>query len=61
MSKVVRYEFFGNWLVFWLWCVTVIGIPVAVLYLISRTLRVDTELDNPEEFVNAWRSKRLKS
>jgi hypothetical protein len=61
MSKVVRYEFFGDWLVFWLWSVTVIGIPIAILYVISRTLRVDTELENPEEFVNAWRSNRLKS
>lgn len=25
MSKIVRYEFMGSWLLFWLYCVTVIG------------------------------------
>jgi hypothetical protein len=29
MSKIVRYEFMGSWLFFWLVCITVIGIPVA--------------------------------
>ena len=56
MSKVVRYEFLGSWFLFWFQCVTVIGIPMGLLYLMSRTVRVDTEIENPEEFVIAWRA-----
>jgi hypothetical protein len=33
MSKIVRYQFLGNRYWFWLLCVTVVGLPVAVLYL----------------------------
>jgi hypothetical protein len=33
VSKVIRYEFMGSWLLFWLFCITVILIPVAILYL----------------------------
>jgi len=29
MSKIVRHEFMGSWIYFWLLCITVIGIPVA--------------------------------
>ncbi len=60
MSKLVRYQFLGSWLVFWFECITVIGIPIAVLYLISSTVRVETEVENPEELVAAFRSGRHK-
>lgn len=61
MSKVVRYEFLGSWLLVWLASVTVIGIPIAVLYLITQTVRVDTDLEDPEAFVAAWRDGKVKS
>lgn len=60
MSKIVRYEFLGSWFWFWLTFVTGIGVPVAILYLMSRTVRVDTEMANPEEFVVAWRAGKTK-
>ena len=57
MSKIVRYEFTGNWWYFWLLCVTTIGIPIAVLYLLTGALRVEHEIADPEEFVSAYRDK----
>ncbi|MGC9950926.1 MAG: hypothetical protein ABSF64_31560 [Bryobacteraceae bacterium] len=56
MSRVVRNEFMGSWLLFSLLCLTVIGIPLAVLYLVTCTIRVETEMQDPEGFVAAWRA-----
>ena len=55
MSKIVRYEFMGNWLFFWLLCISGIGIPVAILYLLNGTLRIENEMADPERFVSAFR------
>ena len=49
MSKIVRYRFMGSWISFWLLCVTVIGLPIAALYLLTGTVWLDTDVDNPEE------------
>ncbi len=59
MSKIVRYEFMGSWLFFWALCITVIGIPLGILYLISGMLKVEHEMDDPERFIAAYRSGRL--
>ncbi len=61
MSKIVRHEFMGSWVVFWLLCITGIGIPVAILYLLNGTIRIETELDNPEEFLDAFRRRKLNT
>jgi hypothetical protein len=59
MSKVVRYQFMGNWLIFWVLCVFVIFIPIALLYLLNSTLRLDSEVDDPERFVTEYRAGKL--
>ena len=58
MSKIVRYEFMGSWLLFWLFCITVVLIPVAILYLLNGTLRIEDEMSDPEEFVSAFRARK---
>ncbi len=58
MAKIVRSEFVGNWLGFWLLCVTVIGIPLALLYLVNGTIRVEEEIDDPERFLQGFRGGR---
>jgi hypothetical protein len=55
MSKIVRYEFMGSWFFFWLLSITVIGIPLALLYLISGTLRIESAMEDPERFVEQFR------
>ena len=58
MSKIVRYKFMDNWLFFELLCITVIGIPVAILYLLNGTLHIETELTDPEQVVSAFRAEK---
>ena len=60
MSKIVRYEFMGNWFLFWVLCVTVVFIPIAVLYLIGATLQLQTEVDDAESFATAYRAGKVK-
>jgi hypothetical protein len=59
MSKVVRYRFLGNVYMFWLLCVTIVGLPVAFLYLLHGTIRIEDELDDPERFIEQFRAGRL--
>jgi hypothetical protein len=55
MSNVVRYEFMGSWVLFWFLFITGIGMPFAILYLLDGTLRLQTDVDDPEKFVEAYR------
>jgi len=61
MSKIVRYEFMGNSFLFWFGCVTIVLIPLALLYLINSTIRIETEVDNAEEFAARFRSSSFTS
>ncbi len=61
MSKIVRYQFMGNWLIFWLLFISGIGVPIAFLYFLNSTVRTETEMDNPEEFLATFRAGRLKA
>ena len=59
MSKIIRHEFMGSWLLFWMLCITVILIPVALLYLLNGTIRIEDDMEDPERFVADFRSGRL--
>jgi hypothetical protein len=59
MSKIIRHEFMGSWLLFWFLCVSLIGIPLALLYLRVATLRIEDDLDDPEQFVAEFRQGKL--
>ena len=48
MSEIVRYRFMENWWWFWVLWVSVIGLPLAVLYLLTGTVRMGTAVDDPE-------------
>jgi hypothetical protein len=60
MSKIIRHEFMGSWPLFWILCITGIGIPVALLYLLDGTIRIEDDMDNPEQFMADFRAGRLK-
>jgi hypothetical protein len=49
----------GSWIWFWLICITVIGLPFAALYLLNGTIRIDSEVQDPEAFVVQYRSGKL--
>ena len=59
MANVVRYDFLGNPLVFWFLCLTVIGIPMAIIYLMTSTLRIEDSVENPEEFVARYKAGKI--
>ncbi len=59
MSTAIRNEFMGSWLRFTAMCVTVFLIPMAVLYLVSGLLRIDTQTGDPETLVAKLRSERI--
>ena len=61
MSKLVRYEFLGNWHLFWLYFILGITIPFAILYLLQGTVRIEYEMENVEEFMDQWRSGKRHS
>lgn len=55
MAKIVRFEFVGNWILFWFACVTIIGIPLAILYLINGTVRIEEPVSDPERLLESIR------
>ena len=59
MPKVIRYEFMGSWMLFWLLGISIIGIPLAILYLMNGTIRIEDEMDDPEQFLAEFRSGKL--
>ena len=59
MPKLSHYEFLGNPWLFWLLCMTGVLIPQAVIYLIHGTVRVEHEVDAPEEFIRQFKAGAL--
>jgi hypothetical protein len=60
MSKIVRFEFMGNWWAFWGLCITGLGLPLAFLYFVNSTLRIEDDMENPEEFVSRFRAGAVR-
>lgn len=58
MGKIVRKEFIGSPILFVLLCMTIIGIPAAILYLRSATVIVEEEIDDPTLFLERYREGR---
>jgi hypothetical protein len=59
MDRITKREFKGNWLFFSLLCLTIIGIPAAILYLIESTIEIEYEMDDAEAFLEYhYRKKR---
>ena len=59
MPKLIRWEFMGSWLLFWIMCITGLGIPLALLYLINGTLRVEYEVEDPDRFIAEYRAGKF--
>ena len=61
VSKIVRHEFVGSWVLVWVLVFTGIGIPIALIYLFYSTVRIESEMNNPEEFMSQYRAGKLRS
>lgn len=55
MDTIRRREFHGSWLWFAVLCLTGVGIPFAVLYLIENTVEIETQVKDGE---SAWEKIR---
>jgi len=51
MGKIIRHEFLGSRFVLTLLCLTGIGIPVAIIYLIEATVTIEEDVDNPLSYI----------
>ena len=59
MARIVRHEFLGSTTGFWFLCVTGIGIPLAIVYLLVMTVRIEEDIENPQEFIEKYRMGEL--
>ncbi len=59
MGKIVRHEFLGSRLLVLLLCLTGIGIPLAVIYLIEGFVTVEEEVADPTAFLEAYRKRNV--
>ena len=59
MGKITRYEFIGNRWLFYLFFLLGITIPIAIIYLINSTVAVEEEIENPTEFLEAFRAGKI--
>jgi len=55
MAKIVRHEFLGSRLWFWFQCMTVIGLPLAVLYLLDATVQIEEEVEDVDALLAPFR------
>ena len=60
MAKIVRHEFVGSPIIFFLLCLSMGGIPFAILYLIGGTVTVEEEMEDPTEFLMQYRAGKLR-
>ena len=57
MDKIVRRQFLGSWIVFWLLCITILGIPVAVLYLIDGMITIEQQVEDASAVMEIYRKR----
>lgn len=57
MGKIIRHEFLGSRALVVLLCMTVIGIPIAVIHLIEGFVTIEEEVPDPTAFLDAYRRK----
>ncbi|MFV1960190.1 MAG: hypothetical protein ACC662_12345, partial [Planctomycetota bacterium] len=60
MGRIVRYEFLGSRFWFWLLFASGIGLPLAILYLMATTVRVEDEVGDATAFVEEFRRSRSR-
>ena len=57
MGKFIRREFLGNRFILWLLCMSVVGIPIAIVYLLECTVTIEESMEAPNEFLEKLRGK----
>lgn len=61
MSRIVRFEFMGSWVIFSILFISGVGLPAAILYLINGLVLVETAIEDPEKFISEYKAGRWRS
>ena len=56
MAKIVRHEFMGSPIIYFALCLSGIGIPLAILYLITGTVTVEEDIEDPTQFLMQYKA-----
>lgn len=56
MAKIIRHEFMGSPIIFFALCLSAIGIPLAILYLIVGTVTVEEDIEDPTQFLMQYKA-----
>lgn len=59
MNKIVRRQFLGSWVLFFALCISILGIPIAILYYKESMIVIEEALENPSTFLDAYRAGKL--
>ena len=59
MGKIIRREFTGSRILFWLLVVLIVTIPFAIIYLLESLVTVESQMNEPEKFMAALREGRV--
>ena len=57
MNRIIRRQFLGSWILFFALCISILGIPIAILYYKEWMITVEEELENPSAFLDAYRAR----
>lgn len=57
MGKIIRHEFMGSKALVVILCLTGIGIPIAVIYLIECLVTIEEEIADPTAFLEEYRRR----
>ena len=58
MAKIVRHEFIGSPIIFFALCLSLVGIPFAILYMIAGTVTVEEDIEDPTQFLMQYRARK---
>jgi hypothetical protein len=56
MGRIIWREFLGSRIIFFLLCLSIIGIPFAVLYLLEHLVTVEEAVEKPGQYVEEWKA-----
>ena len=59
MAKLTRREFVGNRFLLVMLFIIPLLFPLGILYLLEGTVAIEEDIDNPEEFLRAFRSGNI--
>jgi hypothetical protein len=59
MGKIVRREFVGSRLLFFLLFLLGVTLPFAIIYLLEATVTIEDEVEDPEKFMAALREGKV--